>query len=286
MSEVETILEKKNIYYVPKGKDLLVKCFNPEHDDSNPSLRIDRETGLYNCLSCGYKGNLLKDLRVPTAITSEKIRNINKTIQDIRTEKGCEYPFDMDTTILSPYRGISVNTLVKFGAFRSETDFPDRLVIPVIDSQGILTCMIGRYERTNVSPKYLMKPKDVSSPLFPAPALCDLSNGTLCLVEGLFDVINLHNYGMENVVATLGTKQLTRENIYDKLLPYTSCGITKIVIVFDPDKSGRDAADKLKKLIDYNTDLVCKVYELSGDKDPGSLNEAEVTRLKFTVETV
>jgi DNA primase len=280
MSTVEEILDKKGIYYVPKGKDILVSCFNPEHDDSNPSLRIDRETGLYHCLSCGYKGNLLTQLRVPNAIRNEKIRSVLEVITELRSVKGCEYPIDMDTTILETYRGISIETLLKFKAFRSEKEFPDRLVIPIEDSSGLLLGMIGRYEQTDVSPKYLMKPKNISAPLFPNPKLCSLEQGVLCLVEGLFDVINLHNYGMENVAATLGTKQLTRDNIYDKLLPYTSSGITKIIIIFDPDKSGRESADKLKKLIDYNTDLVCKVYNLPGGKDPGSLNKEEVNMLK------
>ncbi len=47
MTDVEQLLRDKDIYYVPKGKDVLVKCFNPEHDDSSPSMRIDREEGIY-----------------------------------------------------------------------------------------------------------------------------------------------------------------------------------------------------------------------------------------------
>ena len=37
---------------MPKGKDYVVSCLNPEHDDKNPSMRIDQITGIFNCFSC------------------------------------------------------------------------------------------------------------------------------------------------------------------------------------------------------------------------------------------
>lgn len=282
---VERILDQKGIPYSLKGSDALVVCFNPEHEDSNPSMRIDRETGLYHCWSCGYKGNFLEELRQPTARDKEKIRIIRENILDLRGLRTVPYPKDLNPTMLTPYRGISITTLTKFSAFRSESDFPDRIVIP-ITTNGALVAMVGRYENTSVSPKYLMKPKNVKAPMFPSPDLCDFSSGTMTLVEGLFDVINLHDKGLTNAVATLGTSQISRENIYDKFLPYSSMGVTEVHIVFDPDKSGKNAADKLKKLIDYNTDLVCKIHELSDDKDPGDLSRDEVLALKRTLHTM
>lgn len=283
MSRVEEILDKKKIHYVPKGKDVLVKCFNPEHEDTHPSLRIDRETGLYHCLSCGYRGNLLTQLRDPTPAYTAKVAKIKQSISKLRAHRVVSYPADMHSPITYEYRGIGIDTLQKFGAFKSEEMFPDRIVIPISDYDENLVCMIGRYENTDISPKYLMKPKDVQTPLFPSPIKCDLSSGVLILVEGLLDVINLHDKSLTNVAATLGTKQLTAKNIFDKLLPYMSSGVSKIVIVFDPDKSGIESADKLKKLIDYNTDLVCEVYKLPGSKDPGSLTYDEVQTLKSRI---
>tara|TARA_Y100001963_G_C6749914_1_gene433622 strand:+ start:579 stop:1439 length:861 start_codon:yes stop_codon:yes gene_type:complete len=276
MSQVENILDKKGISFVPKGKDLLVTCFNPEHDDSNPSMRIDRESGLYHCLTCGYKGNLLKDLKQPTNRLNEKSRKIKQKISDLISVKSVPYPDDMNTEITKDYRGISLETLKKFRAFRSETKFPERLVIPVLSHDGRLVCMVGRYTNTNVSPKYLMKPKDIKTPMFPEPQLCEFNTGTLILVEGLFDAINMHDKGAKNVVATLGTKQFNRDNVFDKLLPYTSFGVTKVIIMFDGDSAGKSAAETLSKLIKYNTDLVVKIYNLPKDKDPGDLTQEDV----------
>src|SRR6056300_1094424 len=55
---VQELLENKQVPFLPKGKDFVVSCLNPEHDDSNPSMRIDQITGIFNCFSCGFKGNI------------------------------------------------------------------------------------------------------------------------------------------------------------------------------------------------------------------------------------
>ena len=55
---VEELLTSKDVYFIPKGADAIVRCLNPEHDDRNPSMRIDKITGVFQCFSCGYKGNI------------------------------------------------------------------------------------------------------------------------------------------------------------------------------------------------------------------------------------
>ena len=55
---VEELLESKRIEYIPKGADYEISCLNPDHPDRNPSMRVDRITGIFNCFSCEYKGNL------------------------------------------------------------------------------------------------------------------------------------------------------------------------------------------------------------------------------------
>ena len=55
---VEELLNQKKIFFTVSGKDFVVGCLNPEHDDSNPSMRIDRVLGIFQCMACGYKGNI------------------------------------------------------------------------------------------------------------------------------------------------------------------------------------------------------------------------------------
>ena len=45
--DVETLLQNKDIQYIPKGKDYEVRCLNPDHEDRNPSMKIDQITGIY-----------------------------------------------------------------------------------------------------------------------------------------------------------------------------------------------------------------------------------------------
>ena len=55
---VEELLINKSLDFQPRGADYLLKCISPDHDDSSPSMRVDKTTGIFHCLSCGFKGNI------------------------------------------------------------------------------------------------------------------------------------------------------------------------------------------------------------------------------------
>lgn len=60
MVDVKGLLKELGISYKPVQKDEVVtRCWNPNHRDSNPSLNINIETGVFHCLGCHIKGNLL-----------------------------------------------------------------------------------------------------------------------------------------------------------------------------------------------------------------------------------
>ena len=61
----EILLNKQEVGYTPSGQDYLIRCLNPEHDDNNPSLRVDRVTGIMHCFSCGFSGNLFTHFGAP-----------------------------------------------------------------------------------------------------------------------------------------------------------------------------------------------------------------------------
>ena len=50
----EELLQKKGIQYQISGKDAKIHCLSPDHDDTHPSMRVDRITGVFHCFSCGY----------------------------------------------------------------------------------------------------------------------------------------------------------------------------------------------------------------------------------------
>ena len=79
---VEDLLLSKNIQYIPKGKDFVVRCLNPEHEDRNPSMRIDQITGVFNCFSCEYKGNLFTHFGQKADKMEQKRQILKKKIQE------------------------------------------------------------------------------------------------------------------------------------------------------------------------------------------------------------
>ena len=60
---VEEILTKQGISFTHKGKDLVVRCLDPEHDDSKPSMRIDRTLGIFSCPACKFFPRIALDTK-------------------------------------------------------------------------------------------------------------------------------------------------------------------------------------------------------------------------------
>ena len=92
---VEELIQKKKIPYRLQGADIVVACLNPEHDDSNPSMRIDKITGIFHCFSCGFKGNVFKHYDQPVSFLDQKRVGMKKKIEDYsycnKPKKACIY---------------------------------------------------------------------------------------------------------------------------------------------------------------------------------------------------
>lgn len=281
-TEVEKLLEDKEVYYFSKGKDLLVHCFNPEHDDSNPSMRIDREDGQFHCFGCGFKGNVFTRFNRYRNIFSSRVRRTMSTIKELRKASWSGYEYPTDAFFISePFRGISKEVLESFGAFRTnDLGMEDRIVFPIRDSREIIVGFQGRYEHTNVPPKYLMYPAEVSLPLYPSVARIELINNSIVLVEGLLDALSLHSKGLKNVVCAFGTKSISYDSVRDLLMPYMVVGCEKVYIMMDGDDAGRKANSHIQKCIKHSTDLLVEIIHLEDSQDPADLPINYVNSLK------
>ena len=90
---VQDLLDKKDIRYMPKGRDFLVSCINPEHEDRNPSMRIDQITGVFQCFSCEYKGNLFTHFGEKANQLQLKRELLKKRISEKRADSiGLSFP--------------------------------------------------------------------------------------------------------------------------------------------------------------------------------------------------
>lgn len=271
------LLKDKGVPFSISGKDYVTKCFNPEHNDSNPSFRIDKSTGIAHCFSCGFKTNIFKFYGLLTnniSIRVVKLKNKLKALQE--STNGLE-PLDGAKPITSSFRGISVQTLKHFGAF--DTDkveaMLDRIIFPVTDVRNKTVAYVGRHSMSNGNPRYVNYPVGASLPLFPARFA--EQHRTIVLVEGIFDMLNCYDKGLHNVVCTFGTSKLLNE-VSDKLLSYKVMGIEKVFILYDGDDAGREAAKKIMPLIE-EAGFIVEIINLPQDTDPGIITQEDVDSL-------
>lgn len=280
---VQDLLDKHRISYRPSGRDFITRCFNPEHNDSNPSFRVDQVSGIGHCFSCGFKFNIFKYYGVLTNNVSIKIAKLKEKLKSITEQlTGLDYP-EGYTPFSGSFRGISSQTLKKFGAFTTDRvdALNDRLCFPIPDITGKTSVFVARHTLSSASPRYVNYPGGVAMPLYPCMVPTPECT-TIVLVEGLMDMLRLYDKGIHNSICCFGTNTL-QSNTSEKLLAFKAQGITKVFILFDGDIAGRDAAKKLKPLIEEEGFLV-EIVDLPDNEDPGSLGDEDILSIKEYVD--
>ena len=142
--------------------------------------------------------------------------------------------------------------------------YRNRLMFPICDSRGRVIAFGGRV-LDDSKPKYINSPENVvyskGRNLFGLNVAKKGDIKQLLIVEGYMDVISLHQRGITNVVAPLGTA-LTQQQGW--LLRKSS---EKIILSFDSDEAGLMA--KMRAL-DILQDMGCdiRILQMEGAKDP------------------
>lgn len=275
---VANLLTSKGVYYIPSGKDYLVKCLNPEHNDSSPSLRIDKVTGISHCFSCGWKRNIFKHFGIFTNNSSIRVAKLKEKIADIRMFNTDVSMPEGHTPYTQSFRGISTATLKHFGAFYTyEVEkLEDRVIFPIKDVSDKYVAFVGRHTMSDGNPRYVIYPSGRSLPCY--PSIMPEGTKTVVLVEGIFDMLNLYDKGMRNISCVFGTSTM-KNNTKERLLAFKVQGIEKVYILFDGDKAGREAAKEIKPLIEQENFTV-EIIDLPDEIDPGELDQASVDSIK------
>ncbi len=268
---VETILTDKNIYFLPKGGDFLVRCLNPEHEDKNPSMRIDQITGIFNCFSCGFKGNLFNYFGERANQLQQRRELFKKKLIQKRSESvGLSFPQNR-LPFVGNWRNIRPETYRKFEAFQHpDPDFIGRIVFPIKDISGKIVAFQGRHTAEG-TPKYKFTPPGARLPFFP---VVEFIKGSVILVEGIFDMINLHDKGLTNAVCCFGTNNYNET----KLSMLRVQGVEYVDVFFDGDEPGQQAAEKLVSECE-KVGLVARNVYLK-ETDPGALSQTSVDKLR------
>jgi DNA primase len=158
--------------------------------------------------------------------------------------------------------------------------FRRRVIFPIIQEAGRVAGFGGRIVDESPGSDGLPPPKYMNSPESAVYSKGQMvyglnaakgpirESGTAVIVEGYMDLLSLHQEGIRNVVASLGTA-LTAAQV--ALLRRQA---RQAVLVFDADESGRKAAQRSLELF-LDEGLSAKVASLPGGFDPDSFVRRE-----------
>jgi DNA primase len=152
------------------------------------------------------------------------------------------------------------------GLVRGGRDFfQQRLVVPIRDQMGQVLAFTGRTVVDGEPRKYVNTPETPAYSKGKVLFALDLAKnaiqerGHTVLMEGQFDVIVSHQFGVTNAIASSGTA-LTGDQL-TLLRRFTD----EVVLMFDNDRAGHAAAQKAIELAQQGV----KVAQIEGDaKDP------------------
>ena len=143
--------------------------------------------------------------------------------------------------------------------------YRNRLMIPICDERGRVIAFGGRV-LDDSKPKYINSPENVvyskGKHLFGLNVAkkSDIKK-QLLIVEGYMDVISLHQRGIKNVVAALGTALTTNQGW---LLRKST---EKVILGFDADDAGQTAILRAMEIM-QNMGCDIRVLQIHDAKDP------------------
>jgi DNA primase len=203
---------------------------------------------------------------------------------------GLGYADPSGQALVRRFSGITADHLEASGLIRRRQEgaglydfFRGRLMFPIHDETGKVIAFGGRAMRDGDEPKYL---NSSETPIYrKTSVLYNLhrarggmrEGNRAVLVEGYMDVIGAFSAGVKEVVASCGTS-LTSDQVRN-----IHRHADTIVVNFDPDKAGSNAAEKALQLL-LDEGLHVRILTLDGGLDPDEYvkqNGADVYRAKL-----
>ncbi len=152
--------------------------------------------------------------------------------------------------------------------------FRNRLIFPIHDRIGRPIAFGGRKINEEDDPKYLNSPESPifdksATPFALKQAIPEIKRTrTAIITEGYTDAIALHQTGITNAIATLGTAFTTKHARTLRGLCDT------VVLVFDADEAGLRAADRALEVLFAET-LDVRIAVVPEGKDPDDMLKQE-----------
>ena len=296
--------------YFDSGDDIMVCCpYHKDGQERKPSAGIRKSDGTLHCFACGVTRSLPEVVsdcfgysnpihgykwlvqnfanvevqereNIKVDFTRGVLSDKSRVLVSSDTNKPvCVSENELDSyRYVHPYlykRGLNDDIIEKFDlGYDKQTD---SITFPVRDKNG--DCMF--VARRSVKEKKFDIPKGITKPLY---GLYEVEHTTgfglkypvqLYICEGLFDCLRLW---CNNKLAVAGFGCLF--NSY-QIKQIQDLPIRTVILALDNDDAGRDAAQRLRKLI--TNKIIKEVILPPGRKDIGECTDEELQNLQVTL---
>jgi DNA primase len=209
------------------------------------------------------KALLEKNVASESATECEVNKPLSFTLKDVN----CSHPY-------IAHRGITEEVAKKFGVglFPGRGSMSGRVVIPISNERGDLIAYAGR-SIDGSDPKYKLPTGFAKSKvLFNLNRVLSeknspVENKLVIVVEGFIDCIKVHQAGLSNVVALMGSSMSEEQQ---KLLSQ----FQKVIIFLDGDDAGRGGAQEIAMRLMQLTFV--RIMDLPDGKQPDQLSSEEI----------
>lgn len=268
ISKIEHLNFKESVEFLAERANIALPVSNNTEDLQKQYLKdrmyeINEETAKF------YHENLYKP-EAKMAQDYVKQRKLdNKTLKLFRI--GCSGNFNELYNHLKS-KGFKEEEILETGLVskNEKGQFIDRyrkrLMFPIVNIKGKVIAFGGRIlEKNEKTAKYINSPENLiyskRRNLFALNIAKNADSKKIIMVEGYMDAISLHQRGINNVVASLGTA-LTEEQ--GRLLRKYS---EQVIISYDSDGAGQDATVRGLEIL-KNLGCDVRILQMEGAKDP------------------
>lgn len=266
ISKIENLSYRESIEMLANRAGIELPVSGDFEDDKLVKLKtriyeLNKETAEF------YHQNLYKPTAKPAQEYVKKRHLDNKTLKAFKI--GYSGRFN-ETYMFLKSKGFTDEEILASGLANKNPDgkfidrYRSRLMFPIFDTRERVIAFGGRV-LDDSKPKYINSPENVvyskGRHLFAFNIAKKNNPKTIIIVEGYMDAISLHQRGISNAVASLGTALTEAQG---RLLR-RSC--EKVIIGYDADGAGQAATLRGLEIL-QNLGCDIRILQIEGAKDP------------------
>ena len=266
ISKIENLNFKESVEMLANRAGVELPVSGNFEDDKLAKLK-SRVYEVNKCAAEFYHENLYKPTAKPGQEYVKKRHLDNKTLKAFKI--GYSGRFNELYTELKS-KGFTEEEILASCLVNKNPDgkfidrFRNRLMFPIFDTHERVIAFGGRV-LDDSKPKYINSPEDIvyskGRHLFAFNIARKYNSKTIIMVEGYMDAVSLHQRGIHNAVASLGTALTEAQG---RLLR-RSC--EKVIIGYDADVAGQAATLRGLEIL-QNLGCDIRILQIEGAKDP------------------